>query len=155
MNYKRIIFFVIILVVAVSALSAVSAYLDSAGITPFSVDTKVNVDGHDFMIPAGYGEDTKEHKDGVYENGYKNYKRTYFNDDVDMIGITIFYSDDGHEMELETFKEADSIEKTISGKHGYLEKSDNSDLYFFTYVEDNKCILLSAPDESMFSKIII
>ncbi|MBQ9026143.1 MAG: hypothetical protein IJ104_07200 [Methanobrevibacter sp.] len=157
MDIKKIFYICLIFIVAASCITAVSsAFLESQGITPFSQDTNVTVEGFTFLIPAGYGEDMTVHEDNVEDDGIISSDRTYFNENADLVGVTVMYAKNGGDLNLEIFKEPNSIEKTIDGKKGYLDKSEEVEgLYFFTYVENNKAIMLSAPDEATFSQMIL
>lgn len=150
---------VIGMIVAISPLYASDvSMLDALDITPFSEDTVVNIDGIDFNIPKGYGEDVGvSTKDGEIEKvhgvDFMTFGHHYLNDDGDSISIDIFY-DENQLGDLDSLsKGSGEVEKNIDGNDGlFLQESGYCS---FTYILDGKTIMVTAENETMISDIII
>ena len=159
-KYLLIGVFVIGIIVAISPLYASDdvSILDAMDITPFSEDTIVTVDGLDFNIPKGYGEEVGAlTKDGetkkIHNSEFITYSHHYLNDDGNSISVDIYY-DEHQSIDLNMFsKDSGEIEKNIDGNDGLFLQ----DVGFcsFTYILDGKAIMLSAKNETVISDVII
>jgi len=114
----------------------------------------IEVDGIKFAIPGGYTEDMSMAKNGeVDENGFKTFDHTYFDSNYNMLSVTVFY--DGGSVDFNSLKEPSEVEKTIKGHKGWFEFDKESELYFFTYVDNDKIVMITAEDEGLFEKVIV
>ena len=114
----------------------------------------IEVDGIKFAIPDGYTEDMKMAKNGeVDKNGFKTFDHTYFDSNHNMLSVTVFY--DGNSVDFNSLKGSGDVEKTIKGHKGWFEFDKESELYFFTYVDNTKVVMITAEDESLFEKVIV
>ena len=149
----------VISIIGVSPLCASDvSMLDALDITPFSEDTVVTIDGIDFNIPKGYGEEVGVlTKDGEIEeiNGvnFITFSHRYINDDAKSISIDIFY--DEHQLTgLDSLsKTSGEVDKTINGNEGLFLQEDG--YCSFTYTLDGKTIMITAENETMISNTMI
>ena len=89
----------------------------------------------------------------VDENGFKTFDHTYFDSNYNMLSVTVFY--DGGSVDFNSLKEPAEVEKTIKGHQGWFEFDKESELYFFTYVDNDKIVMITAEDEGLFEKVIV
>ena len=109
------------------------------GIASVAAVQNIEVDGIKFTIPDGYTEDMSMAKNGeVDENGFKTFDHTYFDSNYNMLSVTVFY--DGGSVDFNSLKEP--VDK-------------ESELYFFTYVDNDKIVMITAEDEGLFEKVIV
>ena len=132
--------------------------LDALGITPFSEDTIVTIDGIKFNIPKGYGEDNKSAFDNetIVMNNTKHIqsRHEYKNEDLDTISIVVYHNENKSINPLdELYVGDDYVKKDINGTIGYLDHKDGP--YIFRYIKDKNVIVLTVKDESLLSSIII
>lgn len=114
----------------------------------------IEVDGIKFAIPDGYTEDMKMAKNGeVDKNGFKTFDHAYFDSNHNMLSVTVFY--DGGSVDFNSLKGFGDVEKTIKGHKGWFEFDKESELYFFTYVDNTKVVMITAEDEGLFEKVIV
>lgn len=124
------------------------------GITSVAAVQNIEVDGIKFTIPDGYTEDMKMAKNGeVDKNGFKTFDHTYFDSNHNMLSVTVFY--DGNSIDFNSLKGSGDVEKTIKGHKGWFEFDKESELYFFTYVDNTKVVMITAEDEGLFEKVIV
>lgn len=124
------------------------------GITSVAAVQNIEVDGIKFTIPEGYTEDMKMAKNGeVDKNGFKTFDHTYFDSNHNMLSVTVFY--DGNSIDFNSLKGSGDVEKTIKGHKGWFEFDKESELYFFTYVDNTKVVMITAEDEGLFEKVIV
>lgn len=160
MNVKY--FLIIGLVVGMMALAPLSAadedygILDAMDITPFDADTNVTIDGIDFNVPKGYGEQKDITKDNdSYDLGFgevtlSNYQ--YINEDGDMLNIQVMsVKDKNFTADLITPEDGE-VKKTINGREGFY--SENDGVVMFRYAQDGKSILV-AGESDVVSNVII
>ena len=114
------------------------------GIASVAAVQNIEVDGIKFTIPKN-GE--------VDENGFKTFDHTYFDSNYNMLSVTVFY--DGNNVDFNSLKGSDDVEKTIKGHKGWFEFDKESELYFFTYVDNTKVVMITAEDEGLFEKVIV
>ena len=124
------------------------------GIASVAAVQNIEVDGIKFAIPDGYTEDMKMAKNGeVDKNGFKTFDHTYFDSNHNMLSVTVFY--DGNNVDFNSLKGSGDVEKTIKGHKGWFEFDKESELYFFTYVDNTKVVMITAEDEGLFEKVIV
>ena len=124
------------------------------GIASVAAVQNIEVDGIKFTIPDGYTEDMSMAKNGeVDENGFKTFDHTYFDSNYNMLSVTVFY--DGGSVDFNSLKDPSEVEKTIKGHKGWFEFDKESELYFFTYVDNDKIVMITAEDEGLFEKVIV
>ena len=124
------------------------------GIASVAAVQNIEVDGIKFAIPDGYTEDMKMAKNGeVDKNGFKTFDHTYFDSNHNMLSVTVFY--DGNNVYFNSLKGSGDVEKTIKGHKGWFEFDKESELYFFTYVDNTKVVMITAEDEGLFEKVIV
>lgn len=124
------------------------------GIASVAAVQNVEVDGIKFTIPDGYAEDMEMAKNGeVDKNGFKTFDHTYFDSNHNMLSVTVFY--DGNNVDFNSLKGSGDVEKTIKGHNGWFEFDKESELYFFTYVDNTKVVMITAEDEGLFEKVIV
>ena len=61
----------------------------------------------------------------------------------------------GGSVDFNSLKEPSEVEKTIKGHKGWFEFDKESELYFFTYVDNDKIVMITAEDEGLFEKVIV
>lgn len=157
-KYLLIIGFVIGAMAFISPLSASDDVdvLKALDITPFSEDTVVTIDGIDFNIPKGYGEDKGLTKDNEIDtiNGidFITFMHSYKNKDLKFISIDIYY--DAHKTaDVDSLPTDGQVKKTIKGNEGYLLNEEG--YCSFTYSTDGKIIMVTAENENVISDVII
>lgn len=160
MNVKY--FLIIGLVVGMMALAPLSAadedygILDALDITPFDEETNVTIDGIDFNVPKGYGEQKDITKDNdSYDLGFgevrlSNYQ--YMNEDGDLLNIQVMSVKDKNFTNDLLTPEDGEVKKTINGKEGFY--SENDGVAMFRYAQDGKSILV-AGESDVVSNVII
>lgn len=159
-KHLLIIGLIIGIVVAISPLSASDdiSVLDALDITPFSEDTLVTIDGIDFNIPKGYGEEEGVlTKDGEVETvhgvDFITFCHRYLNDDSDSISINIYY-DKLQQGDLDMLStDSGEVKKTIDGIEGLFLQEDG--YCSFTYLLDGKTIMITANNETMISDVMV
>ena len=134
MNIKRIVLVTIIVMIAVSSLSVISAGFVSA-----ADDTLDSQHGIKFKIPEGYEVNKEDH-------GISDYSVKCTNDNGDSFSINLERSYSG---ELNLFGESTDI----GGKEGVMREYSNGMVGFF-YIDDDYQIEIKAPDESTIAEII-
>lgn len=160
MNVKY--FLIVGLVVGVMALTPLSAadedygILDALDITPFDADTNVTIDGIDFNVPKGYGEEKDITKDkdsydlGMGEVTLSNYQ--YMNEDGDLLNLQVMsVKDKNFTMDLITPEDGE-VKKTINGKEGFYSEKDG--IAMFRYAQDGKSITVTGGSD-VVSKVIL
>lgn len=124
------------------------------GIASVAAVQNIEVDGIKFAIPDGYAEDMSMAKNGeVDKNGFKTFDHTYFDSNHNMLSVTVFY--DGNNVDFNSLKGSGDVEKTIKGHKGWFEFDKESELYFFTYIDNNKVVMITAEDDGLFEKVIV
>lgn len=156
MNIKRIVLVSIILMIAISSLSIVSA-----GWFDFSSQT-TEVNGLSFKVPGGFNENTS-----MSDNESK-----VFYKDNDSLSINV-YSNDLKKMELPSDGQTETIfhgansmtgtysskssttykNATINNQKGVLGNSSDGD-FSFQYTNGTKFVSIVAPDESIINEVM-
>lgn len=133
MNLRKIVFFAIVLIVAVSALSFVSA------------NEKVTVCGVDFSIPDGYEQTHKEDMPGYLEYTYTN--EQYHSDQI------VLHVAKMDRNLTSVYKDSDVFEPTSIGGHdGYVGPRGQDIL--FAYQAGGKVAEVTAKDETTIALVI-
>lgn len=147
------------IIVAISPLYASDiSIMEVLNITPFSENTVVNIDGIDFNIPKGYGEEIGGlTKDGeirkLHGVDFITFNHHYLNNDSDSINIDIFY-DEHKKSDLNMLsKDSGEVDKKIDGIDGLFLQEEG--YCTFTYILDGKTIMLTAKNETLISDIMI
>ena len=158
---KKYILFLLVLVFAIGAVSASDSFDDLVNeldsVTTFEVeyfpnDTNVTVGNYNFTIPQGFGQIDHLSSDLSENNQSQNVRFfTDSNNNIIVISISI-----GGEIN-------DTIHSYISNSTGYenvtIEGHDGmkcvEDAFaFFTYAENNDIVVLQAPNDSYFERMI-
>ena len=160
MNVKY--FLIIGLVVGMMALAPLSAadedqgILDAMDITPFDADTNVTIDGIDFNVPKGYGEQKDITKDNdSYDLGFgevtlSNYQ--YINEDGDLLNIQVMSVKDKNFTDDQITPEEGEVKKTINGKEGFYSETDG--VAMFRYAQDGKSITVTGVSDVVSNVIL-
>ncbi|WP_405298130.1 hypothetical protein [Methanobrevibacter sp.] len=149
-----------IAIVAVAPLSAVDdddvSILTALDITPFNEDTNVTIDGINFNVPKGYGEQKDLTKDddkynlGSEEITLSNHQ--YMNKDGDLLNLqVIFIKDKNYTMDSLTPDDG-AVKKTINGKDGFYSEQDG--IAMFMYAQDGKSVQVTGKAD-VVSKVIV
>ena len=159
MNFKHLL--IIGLAIAIISIGFVSAadddvsILSALEITPFSEDTTVTIDGIDFNIPKGYGEqeDIRKENDtvsvGNMEVTLSNYQ--YLNEKGDMLNLQVIFIN-GKNYTMNSLKpEGGEVKKTINGTEGFYSETDG--IATFRYVQDGKSVQI-AGNKDIVPKVI-
>ena len=130
--------------------------LSALDITPFNEDTNVTIDGINFNVPKGYGEQKDLAKDddkynlGSEEVTLSNHQ--YLNEKGDMLNLqVIFIKDKNYTMDSLT-PENGSVKKTINGKEGFYSEQD--DTAMFMYAQDGKSVQVVGKKD-VVSKVVV
>lgn len=145
--------------IAVGPLSAADDdvnILSALDITPFNEDTNVTIDGINFNVPKGYGEQKDLAKDddkynlGSEEVTLSNHQ--YLNEKGDMLNLqVIFIKDKNYTMDSLT-PENGAVKKTINGKEGFYYEQD--DVATFMYAQDGKSVQVTGKKD-VVSKVVV
>ena len=149
-----------IAIIAVGPLSAADdddvSILSALDITPVNEDTNVTIDGIDFNIPKGYGEQKDIAKDddkynlGSEEITLSNHQ--YINEDGDLLNLqVVFIKDKNYTMDSLTPDDG-AVKKTINGKDGFYSEQDG--IAMFMYAQDGKSVQVTGK-EDVVSKVIV
>jgi hypothetical protein len=152
----------LVFVLAIGAVSASNSFDDvlndlgsfaDLNVEYLDEDANVTVGDYNFTIPEGFGlieqlaVDTKENNESETVNFFTNDK-----DEVIMVSITSSdYVNDTVYTYISNSTPYENV--TINGHDG--AKWNDKSLAFFSYVEDNDIIVLQAPDETYFEKMVI
>lgn len=140
-------------VLGISAVSADSGVLSKHGITPYSQDTIVSVDGMNFNIPAGFGEDTSSAENLKNDgNGLITSTKGYLNDKGEIISITVEHGKTVKSIDEFMTGKSGATKKTINGHQGVLIK--NNKTVTFMYLQDGRSVGITGIDDSLFDKVI-
>lgn len=161
MNIKN--FLVMGLVIAIMTLAPLSAaddddigMLDALDITPFDADTNVTIDGINFNVPKGYGEQKDIAKDddtyslGNSEVTLSNHQ--YLSEDGKLLSLQVIFTSDKNFTADKLPSEDGMVKKTINGKEGMYSESDG--VAMFVYTQDGKYIQVAA-DKDVISNVIV
>jgi len=161
MNIKHLLIIGLVIgIIAISPLSATDgddiSMLDALDITPFGEDTNVTIDGIDFNVPKGYGEQKDIAKDddsyslGSFEVTLSNHQ--YLNEDGDLLNLQVIFAGDKNFTEDLLTPDDGAVKKTINGKEGLYTESD--DVATFIYAQDGKYVQVTA-DKDVLSNVIL
>jgi hypothetical protein len=161
MNLKHFVLIgLMIAVIAVSPLSAADdddiSMLEALDITPFTEDTNVTIDGVDFNIPKGYGEQKDITKDNdTYDLGFgevtlSNYQ--YMNEDGMLLNIQVIFAKDKNFTMDALTPDDGSTKKTINDKEGFYTETDG--IATFMYAQDGKSVQIMG-DKDIVEKVVI
>ena len=149
-----------IAIVAVAPLSAADdddvSILSALDITPFNEDTNVTIDGINFNVPKGYGEQKDLAKDddkynlGSEEITLSNHQ--YLNEDGDMLSLQVVFIKDKNFTMDSLSPEDGAVKKTINGKDGFYSEQDG--IAMFMYAQDGKSVQVTGK-EDVVSKVIV
>ena len=161
MNLKH--FLIIGLAIAIVAVAPLSAaddddvsILSALDITPFNEDTNVTIDGINFNVPKGYGEQKDLAKDddkynlGSEEITLSNHQ--YLNEDGDMLSLQVVFIKDKNFTMDSLSPEDGAVKKTINGKDGFYSEQDG--IAMFMYAQDGKSVQVTGK-EYVVSKVIV
>lgn len=161
MNIKN--FLVMGLVIAIMTLAPLSAaddddigMLDALDITPFDADTNVTIDGINFNVPKGYGEQKDIAKDddtyslGNSEVTLSNHQ--YLSEDGKLLSLQVIFTSDKNFTVDKLPSEDGMVKKTINGKEGMYSESDG--VAMFVYTQDGKYVQVAA-DKDVISNVIV
>ncbi|MDO5832704.1 MAG: hypothetical protein Q4Q14_07670 [Methanobrevibacter sp.] len=159
---KKYLVFLLVLLFAIGAASA-SSSLDDAlndlesltnlNVEYFESDTNVTVGGYNFTIPQGFGPIDQLSVDVSKNNDSENIE-FFTNSNNDVIMVSITGSDDINGTIYDYLPDGITGENaTIKGFEGvkWSEKS----YAFFTFQENNDIVVLQAPQDSYFEKMIV
>ena len=161
MNIKN--FLVMGLVIAIMTLAPLSAaddddigMLDALDITPFDADTNVTIDGINFNVPKGYGEQKDIAKDDdTYSLGNSEVtlsNRQYLSEDGKLLSLQVIFTSDKNFTADKLPSEDGMVKKTINGKEGMYSESDG--VAMFVYTQDGKYVQVAA-DKDVISNVIV
>ncbi len=161
MNIKN--FLVMGLVIAIMTLAPLSAaddddigMLDALDITPFDADTNVTIDGINFNVPKGYGEQKDIAKDDdTYSLGNSEVtlsNRQYLSEDGKLLSLQVIFTSDKNFTVDKLPSEDGMVKKTINGKEGMYSESDG--VAMFVYTQDGKYVQVAA-DKDVISNVIV
>lgn len=137
---KKILIFLAILIVAVSAVSIVSA----------AETLKVN--GVEFNIPDGYTYDDSLVEEANQGFNFPQESIGAFSNGNDKVMIVVI-QDQNNQVQDEIDKNPDS-QKTINGKTGLLIEDAGDGMQSFMYVDGGKAIAIKTTDASIIDKVI-
>jgi hypothetical protein len=136
----------ILILALVMLMSQVSA---ADNVTYFNNTTKIEFEGVDFNIPAGFGQlKNSEDYDGLGSDGETCF---YINEAQGNITITVI--SDWMGMTLDELKEAGSTKLIINGHTGWNYTKD--DMHCFAYLDDDKGVIVGATNETRLAQVII
>lgn len=151
------------LVIAIMTLAPLSAaddddigMLDALDITPFDADTNVTIDGINFNVPKGYGEQKDIAKDddtyslGNSEVTLSNHQ--YLSEDGKLLSLQVIFTSDKNFTVDKLPSEDGMVKKTINGKEGMYSESDG--VAMFVYTQDGKYVQVAA-DKDVISNVIV
>ena len=155
-------FLIIGFAIAIVSIGFVSAadddvsMLSALDITPFSEDTTVTIDGIDFNVPKGYGEqkDIRKENDtvsvGLMEVTLSNYQ--YLNEDGDLLNLQVLSTKDNNFTTDSLNPNEDGFsKKTINDAEGFYSESDG--VATFIYAQDGKSVQITG-NSDVISKVI-
>ena len=153
---KKSIFAISIILVAIVAIGSVSAF-DLASLfggDDSSENQTVTIAGIDFNVPAGFSEDTNYSavNQTVDESGVSitNNLKTFVNNNTVVAVLVAEYKDFNITDEIVGIVAGDA--KTINNVSGYLSTDGNYKV--FSYVKDNKLVVISTNDENVIGDFI-
>ena len=160
MDIKKVLIIGLILIALSTSLTAISA--------EFTVESNtLTIDGLNFTIPDGYSQvESEKDASGVDEDGEVD------TEDIDGTvvdssttcdfkngagdEITVEVGAKANNEKIESINPANSEQKTIAGKDGYLIKDtdDGRQEYKFEYLEDGKIVKIVASSEDIIGQVI-
>ena len=117
----------------------------SKTLSPSFTDT---IYGINFKIPEGY--ETFSGKDNQNKGTMTTYDRSYSGPDGNIIEISVSTTKGSFYWDLSQNREYNDVDKTINGHAGVLKSSG-----IFSYVIDDKLVVITGADEQQLEKIII
>lgn len=159
---KKYIIFSLVFVLAIGAVSASSIFddalnevqsLSNLGVDYSESDTNVSVGDYNFTIPQGFGEIKQLAVDVSSKNDTENVKFfTNQNNKIIMISIT-GSNDINGTIQKYIPEKIPYSNATINGHDGL--KWTNESYAFFTYRVNDDLVVIQAPQDSYFEKMII
>ena len=159
---KRYIVFLLMFILAIGAVSASDYFGDmidelnsyaELDVNFTDSDTNVTIDDLNFTIPKGFGEIDMLSVNVSGNNDSQNVK-FFTNANHDVIMISLTSSEDINQTIYTYASEEGSYENaTIEGHDGVKWSNDSYSL--FVYRENNSAVVLQAPDDTYFEKMII
>ena len=150
MDMKKVLVLGLFLVVAVSAVAAISA------------TEELTLDGIQFKIPDGYNvveksTDTSDSNDKEDIDGTPvdtEVTSEYKNAAGDKLEFKVGTKNNG---KIDSINPANAQKKQIAGKDGFLikEVDDGKDKYNFEYLQDGKLVKITAVSEDIISQVIV
>ena len=117
-------------------------------------DETVTIDGIDFNIPAGFKEDPDYEIDNETDLGEVSFKtvgKTYESGDSVLAILVSEY--DGMELTDSVVSAAGGDSYSVNDVDGYYKQEGN--FHLFTYVKDNKLVVISASSQDLFEDVVI
>ena len=167
MNTKHVMVAGLILLIALSSISVISAVEKSVDTGYVFSNGKLTIDNLEFKIPDGYTQvETDKDATQMDEDGELDVE------DIDGTRVDAkttceFKSTVGDEIEvtvgkkannekIDTINPANSQPKNIAGKDGYIitDNEDGKTVYKFEYIEDGELVKVRANSEDIISQII-
>jgi hypothetical protein len=175
MNIKKLLIIELVLIAVSASFASISA-VDEKSISQSKllVDNKLTVNGINFIIPDGYDEvETDTDESSILDDDESDILDDK-NDTEDIDGTIVdasttseFKNSNGDKIEIEvgikandekieSINPANSEQKTIANKEGYLIKDtdDGKEQFKFEYLEDGKLVKIVASSEDIISQII-
>lgn len=146
MNFKHFCILLFGLLLCLSIISQVGA---DENITYFENSTNITFEGVNFTIPEGFGvHKSNETYDKLGSDGKTCF---YINEATGEIRITVI--SDWMGLSLDELKTDNCTKATINGHDGWNYTDD--DLHYFSYVHDEKGILVGVTNETRLYEVIL
>lgn len=132
--------------IAVILLSAVSA---SENITYSNESKNITFEDMNFTIPAGFGQ--TKNTEPFEDLGSHGKTCFYMDENHDEIVISVVY--DWMGMHLDELHKDGAVKSTVKGHEGW--NYTEGDLHYFSYVVDDKGIIVAVTNETMLDDVIV
>ena len=159
MNMKKMLMFGLVLIAALSTMTALSATNDTTNST--TNNGTITIENLNFKLPAGYTEvehdsDTSTATDSEDIDGTvvdKESSSEFRNDNGEIIKVKVGKRSSG---KIDTLNFPGTQEKTINGKQGYFwtEMHNGKTEYKFEYLNDGKVIKIVTNSEDTLNQIL-
>lgn len=146
MNFKHVILAVCIIFILSITILSISA---TDNISYSNESSKINFEGIDFVIPMGFGQSKSIEDYG--ELGSHGKTSFYINEYGGEIVITVV--SDWMGMSLDELKKDGAVKSSIKGYEGWNYSEGN--LTYFSYLNDDKGIIVGVTNQTRFNEIII
>lgn len=167
MNIKKILIIGLVLIAVSASLTALSAETKTTSHTKILENNKLTLDDINFIIPDGYKEVETETDSTEIDDDNENDTEDIDGTPVDDSTKCEFKNSQGDEIEIEvgikannekieSINPANSEQKTIANKEGYLIKdtNDGKEQFKFEYLENGKLVKIVANSEDIIGQII-